>query len=218
VAQSQTTNTELQIDLSKKDWYVFNDNYGTSEEKYLVKYIDKTYDALKNKYDEVYLIRNEKHFQLFNFDDGTPVEPDFVLFLKKKEPGLSVHYQIFIEPKGSHLLQQDAWKQSFLLSLKKKNKIHILDKTKKYNIWGMPFYNETLTKSDFENAFKEIIRDASLSRPGTGAFGGGLERHITRGTRFVAALPRLATFCLRCATANVGLPGNDSRLAKKYTL
>jgi len=158
VAQSQTTNTELQIDLSKKDWYVFNDNYGTSEEKYLVKYIDKTYDALKNKYDEVYLIRNEKHFQLFNFDDGTPVEPDFVLFLKKKEPGLSVHYQIFIEPKGSHLLQQDAWKQSFLLSLKKKNKIHILDKTKKYNIWGMPFYNETLTKSDFENAFKEIIQ------------------------------------------------------------
>ena len=158
VAQSQTTNTELQIDLSKKDWYVFNDNYGTSEEKYLVKYIDKTYDALKNKYDEVYLIRNEKHFQLFNFDDGTPVEPDFVLFLKKKEPGLSVHYQIFIEPKGSHLLQQDAWKQSFLLSLKKKNKIHILDKTKKYNIWGMPFYNETLTKSDFENAFKEIVQ------------------------------------------------------------
>jgi len=158
VAQSQTTNTELQIDLSKKDWYVFNDNYGTSEEKYLVKYIDKTYDALKNKYDEVYLVRNEKHFQLFNFDDGTPVEPDFVLFLKKKEPGLSVHYQIFIEPKGSHLLQQDAWKQSFLLSLKKKNKIHILDKTKKYNIWGMPFYNETITKSDFENAFKEIIK------------------------------------------------------------
>lgn len=157
VAQSQTTNTELQIDLSKKDWYVFNDNYGTSEEKYLVKYIDKIYDALKNKYDEVYLVRNEKHFQLFNFDDGTPVEPDFVLFLKKKEPGLSVHYQIFIEPKGSHLLQQDAWKQSFLLSLKKKNKIHILDKTKKYNIWGMPFYNETITKSDFENAFKEII-------------------------------------------------------------
>jgi len=157
VAQSQTTNTELQIDLSKKDWYVFNDNYGTSEEKYLVKYIDKTYDALKKKYDEVYLVRNEKHFQLFNFDDGTPVEPDFVLFLKKKETGLSVHYQIFIEPKGSHLLQQDAWKQSFLLSLKKKNKIHILDKTKKYNIWGMPFYNETITKSDFENAFKEII-------------------------------------------------------------
>jgi type III restriction enzyme len=157
VAQSHTTNTELQIDLSKKDWYVFNDNYGTSEEKYLVKYIDKTYDALKKKYDEVYLVRNEKHFQLFNFDDGTPVEPDFVLFLKKKEPGLSVHYQIFIEPKGSHLIQHDAWKQSFLFSLKKKNKIHILDKTKKYNIWGMPFYNETLTKSNFENAFKEIV-------------------------------------------------------------
>ncbi|MBP7735493.1 MAG: DEAD/DEAH box helicase family protein [Spirochaetes bacterium] len=158
VAQSQTTNTELQIDLSKKDWYVFNDNYGTSEEKYLVKYIDKTYDTLKKKYNEIYLVRNEKHFQLFNFDDGTPVEPDFILFLRKKGSGISVYYQIFIEPKGSQLLQKDAWKQTFLLSLKTKNKIHILNKTKKYNIWGMPFYNETLTKSDFENAFKEIIQ------------------------------------------------------------
>ncbi len=157
VAQSQTTNTELRIDLSKKDWYVFNDNYGTSEEKYLVKYIDKVYDLLKDKYGQIYLVRNEKHFQIFNFDDGTPVEPDFVLFLKQKDPGLSVHYQIFIEPKGSHLLKEDAWKQKFLLSLKKKNKIHILDKTNKYNIWGMPFYNESLTKTDFENAFNDLL-------------------------------------------------------------
>ena len=45
VPQSQARNQALRIDLSKKDWYAFTENYGTSEEKYLVKFIDKTYDV-----------------------------------------------------------------------------------------------------------------------------------------------------------------------------
>jgi len=158
VPQSQTLNQSLRIDLSQKDWYVFTDNYGTSEEKYLVKYIDKTYDQLKKKYADIYLVRNERHFQLYNFDDGKPIEPDFVLFLKKKEGDESLHYQIFIEPKGEHLLEHDAWKESFLKSLKKKHKINVLWKSKKYVIWGMPFYNESVRKTEFENAFSEILK------------------------------------------------------------
>jgi type III restriction enzyme len=156
VAQSQTTNQALKIDLSKKDWYAFTDSYGTSEEKYLVKFIDKAYDALKKQYSEIFLVRNEKHFQLFNFDDGKPVEPDFVLFLKKKESENTIHYQVFIEPKGAHLLEKDAWKEAFLKSLKKRYKVNVLWKSKKYIIWGMPFYNEELRKVEFENAFAEI--------------------------------------------------------------
>jgi type III restriction enzyme len=157
VAQSETENVSLRIDLSNKEWYVFNDNFGTSEEKSLVKFIDKTYDTLKKKYDEIFLVRNEKHFQLYNFDDGTPLEPDFVLFLKKKEPDMSMYYQVFIEPKGDILLQYDAWKETFLKSLKQRHKINLLWKTKKYIVWGMPFYNETQRKSEFEKAFNSLI-------------------------------------------------------------
>lgn len=158
VPQSQTANTALQMDLSDKDWYVFHDNYGTSEEKYFVKFIDKTYDALKAKYDQIFLVRNEKHFQLFNFDDGKPIEPDFVLFLRKKEPELALHYQIFIEPKGAHLLLNDAWKETFLKSLKKRHKINVLWKTKEYTVWGMPFYNEAQRKKEFEDDFSLLIK------------------------------------------------------------
>ncbi|MFH0992337.1 MAG: hypothetical protein V1799_20245 [bacterium] len=158
VPQSQTTNQTLRVDLSKKDWYAFTDNYGTSEEKYLVKFIDKTYDALKKQYSEIYLVRNEKHFQLFNFDDGKPVEPDFVLFLKKKDSENTLHYQVFIEPKGTHLLEKDAWKETFLKSLKKRHKVNVLWKSKKYIIWGMPFYNEEQRKIEFENAFRQITQ------------------------------------------------------------
>ena len=158
VGQSQTSNQDLRIDLSKKDWYAFNDNYGTSEEKYLVKFIDKTYDVLKKQFSDIYLIRNEKHFQLYRFEDGQVIQPDFVLFMKKKEGDETVHYQVFIEPKGSHLLDQDKLKELFLISLKKQFKITTLWKSKKFTVWGLPFYNEKQRKTEFERAFSELYQ------------------------------------------------------------
>jgi len=159
VGQNETPNPDLKLDLSSKEWYVFNDNYGTSEEKHLIKFINKTYDKLKTKYSKVYLVRNEKCFQLYNFDDGRAMEPDFVLFLEKKETGQSLYYQIIIEPKGAHLLKEDAWKEIFFKSLKEKVEINVLWETKKFIIWGMPFYNEQLRKMEFEKEFEKIIND-----------------------------------------------------------
>jgi len=157
VGQNETTNQELKLDLSNKEWYVFNDNYGTSEEKYLIKYINKTYDKLKMKYNKIFLVRNEKYFQLYNFDDGRPLEPDFVLFLEKKNTGETLYYQVFIEPKGEHLLKEDEWKEKFLKSLKSASKIKTLWQTKKHIVWGMPFYNEALRKVEYEKEFKQIL-------------------------------------------------------------
>jgi len=153
IAQSETTNSALNMDLSSLDWFVYNENYGTSEEKYLVKYIAKMADQLKKKYSEVYLLRNERHFKLFNFDDGRALEPDFVLFLIKDNKTKAKHYQVFIEPKGKHLIKNDEWKHNFLLRLKTEHKIEQLWKDKEYVVWGMPFYNETETKADFDKDF-----------------------------------------------------------------
>ena len=156
IAQTETTNESLRLDLSKKDWYVFNDNYGTSEEKYFVRYVNKVYDKFAAKYDHVYLIRNERHFKIYTFNEGRAIEPDFVLFLVKEDPKTSMHYQVFIEPKGSHLLKHDEWKESFLKSLKKEHRIEQLWKDREYVIWGMPFYNETERKAVFETAFEDL--------------------------------------------------------------
>ncbi len=41
------------LNLSQCDWYVFNDCFGTSEEKMLIQFIDKRYDDLKKKYSDV---------------------------------------------------------------------------------------------------------------------------------------------------------------------
>lgn len=157
VAQSATPNNNLRIDLSNKEWFVFNDNYGTTEEKFLVKFINKTYDKLKSKFSDIYLVRNERHFKIYNFDDGRPLEPDFLLFLTDKKKKVSLHYQIFIEPKGQHLFATDEWKEKFLKILKDDHKIEQLWENKNYTIWGMPFFNEEHRKKIFEEEFEKLF-------------------------------------------------------------
>ena len=39
-----------------REWYVFNANYGTSEEKAFVRTLDAQMDELKKKYDRIYLV------------------------------------------------------------------------------------------------------------------------------------------------------------------
>ena len=83
-----------------RDWYVFQANYGASEEKAFVRMLERQMKRLKERYDGIYLARNERHFKIYNFDDGQAFEPDFVLFLREKDGNL-LTYQMFVEPKGN---------------------------------------------------------------------------------------------------------------------
>ena len=58
-SMKEAANLFLTMDLEKCVWHAYNDCYGTSEEKHLIKYIEAIYPKLKVKYDEVYLVRNE---------------------------------------------------------------------------------------------------------------------------------------------------------------
>ena len=127
--------------VSDREWYVFNANYGTSEEKDFVRTLDAQMDELKRKYDRIYLVRNERHFKIYNFDDGQAFEPDFVLFLREKN-GNTLIRQIFIEPKGKYLQPHEKWKEDFLEKIKEKFSGETLEfQTKKYKLIGVPFYN-----------------------------------------------------------------------------
>lgn len=149
--------TAYHLDLSTRAWFAFDDCFGTSEEKLLIKYIDKRYVELSKVYSEVYLIRNEKNFKLYAFEDGRPLEPDFVLYLIGKEKTDTMHYQVFIEPKGGHLLKADEWKEKFLMSIKDNFQIEQLFSNKKHVAWGLPFYNSTERMPEFEEAFETIV-------------------------------------------------------------
>jgi type III restriction enzyme len=156
-SMNNATETAYHLDLSTRDWFVFDDCYGTSEEKLLIKFIDKRYNDLKKKFTDAYLIRNERDFKIYNFDDGRPFEPDFLLYLIGKEKKDTMYYQVFIEPKGGPWLRDDAWKEQMLISLKDRAVIEQLWKDRKYVVWGMPFFNSDQRIPEFEAAFKSLV-------------------------------------------------------------
>ncbi|MFO7972079.1 MAG: DEAD/DEAH box helicase family protein [Desulfobacterales bacterium] len=152
---SERANGDEQF-VMDKEWYVFNANYGTSEEKAFVRMLERQMDTLQEKYDGIYLVRNERHFKIYSFSDGQAFEPDFVLFLREKN-GNMLTYQIFIEPKGKHLKEHDKWKQDFLKEITEKFKGKTLEfktqrKTQRCRLVGVSFYN-----NEDENKFKQSL-------------------------------------------------------------
>lgn len=148
------------MDLGQHDWYVFDDCFGTSEEKLLIQYVQKRHKDLSALYQHVYLVRNEKHFKVYTFDEGRALEPDFVLFLVGKEPANTRHWQVFVEPKGQHLLRTDEWKERFLCALKDGGHIEQLMENRQYILWGLPFFNQTEKMPEFEAAVTDLLDQA----------------------------------------------------------
>lgn len=151
VSQNDVTVPDaMRIDLKGEDWFTFTDNYGTSEEKAFVSYFRDYVDRLKTIYSKIYLMRNERQMHLYSFDGGERFEPDYVLLLQKDNEDGFEQMQVFIEPKGTHLVESDKWKEDFLLQLKG-NAIPV--KTfvddNKYHIWGFHFFNRDVRGSEF---------------------------------------------------------------------
>jgi len=152
-----------EVKLAEKDWYAQNEFYGTEEEKSFIRFIDEFIERLRQKYSDIALLRNEKFFQVFDFDEGRPFEPDFIMILKKRNKVISI-YQIFIEPKGDQFKDnqgrfegsKEGWKQDFLLELENKADTDLKLENKYFKLVGLPFYNEKL-KKEFEEALESKI-------------------------------------------------------------
>ncbi|QQS58911.1 DEAD/DEAH box helicase family protein [Candidatus Peregrinibacteria bacterium] len=156
-------NKRLEEELLQKNWYVLNGFHGTGEEINLINSLKNHMGNLEEKYEEVYLLRNEEVYKIFSFEDGKGFQPDFLLFLKTKEKKLS--YQIFIEPKGGQFSDneggfqnsKEGWKEQFLQKISEKyGKENILkEEGKDYLLFGLPLYNEK-QKGGFEKEFSSL--------------------------------------------------------------
>lgn len=138
------------FDLSAAEWFAYEDNFGTSEEKNFIEYFARRVEELRKIYDKVFLVRNERAFAIYSFEDGRRFEPDFVLFLQKKGSDELDFLQIFIEPKGEHLAANDAWKENFLRELEGKA-------IPAEKIFGLPFFNGD-KEQDFDSAFRTTLK------------------------------------------------------------
>ena len=153
-SQNNCSNEEYRLDLTNESWYVFNDNYGTSEEKLFVKYF-KTHiePKLKEKDLEYYVVRNERipELAIYSFEAGERFEPDFLLFVRKQRSEGSLTYQGYVEPKGNQLLDNDAWKEAFSMQIKKEHSVKGVF-ADDYEIIGFPFFNNDNRMEEFEKA------------------------------------------------------------------
>lgn len=209
VSMKTPSEPKYALDLSTVDWYAYNDNYGTSEEKALVKYIEVIMPKLEEKYDEIYLVRNEKDVKIYSFDTGQAFEPDFLLFLRIK--GSANKYdnlQLFIEPKGDGLLKQDKWKNDFLKQIKSMADITYCTQTDDFQVWGIPFFNES-TNAEFEAAMNNEVLEYSMEESATIVLLSQSE--VPEGKRYKRFLP---VYNLRAACGyfegNIAIPDNEA--------
>ena len=138
--------------VANEPWYVYNANYGTSEEKKFVELFSRLFERLNQNFENIYLFRNEREIKIFD-KLGRAFEPDFLLFCKQRD-GEQTTFQVFIEPKGNYLVGHDKWKEYFLKEIRTEQKI-IRIHMDTYLITAVPFYNY-----NNENEFKVKLEDA----------------------------------------------------------
>lgn len=153
---------EIAREVSEKGWYVLKEYYGTSEERSLMTFLKNTMENFKEAYEQVYLLRNEQVYKVYDFEKGRGFMPDFLLFLKKQEQ--EVYYQVFIEPKGGQFKDasggfkdsKEGWKEKFLedITTKYAGKTILKAENREYKLVGLPLYNAKTTK-----AFKDKIKE-----------------------------------------------------------
>lgn len=169
ISQKNAGSTQYFENIDELTWYAYDDNFGTSEEKLLVRSIKNLMITLEKQWSDIYLLRNEKGVRIFNFSDGQAFEPDFLLFANDKKTG-NISWQIFIEPKGSQFLDsnntfknsKEGWKEAFLNEITERSESKVLIDDDKYRIIGLPFFNEKNTKSQFVNALKNVLPNPEL--------------------------------------------------------
>ena len=78
------------------------------------------------------------------------------MFLNKDDNSITPALQLVIEPKGEPYLAMDDWKEKFLLSIDDNKKFE--HKGLELKVIGLPFYNETIKKKEFEKAFFAALK------------------------------------------------------------
>jgi hypothetical protein len=140
--------------IGDKEWYIFNANYGTSEEKAFVEFFMSHFDEIKKKYNEIYLVRNEQELKIYN-EDGQPFEPDFLLFCKDRS-GDEINFQIFIEPKGDGYIANDKWKEEFLKKIFNDRITKNLSSESFLITAISKFYNKN-SENEFKKEFEDLL-------------------------------------------------------------
>lgn len=148
----------------KEDYFVYDSAIINQTEKQLIDRIGERIEELKEQYSDVYLIRMDENMhresaknhklKLHQFGNGhrdirlEGFQPDFILYLQNAD----FFVQIFIEPKGMNI-EEEQWKEDLLLYINEHEEDIIFeDEVENVKIKGVKFY----TMNDGRNTIKHI--------------------------------------------------------------
>lgn len=149
----------------KEDFFVYDSSIINHTEKQLVDRLTERIKEFQEHYEHVYLLRMDENMhresiksdalKLYQFGERVrerrfeAFQPDFLLLLENKD-----HYlQIFIEPKGMHLLEKEQWKEDLLLYINQhESELVFEDKIEGLQIKGLKFY----TMNDSRGALNQL--------------------------------------------------------------
>ncbi|WP_273751257.1 DEAD/DEAH box helicase family protein, partial [Leuconostoc mesenteroides] len=144
----------------KAPWFVYNEAIVDKLERSLIELIQGYIEELQNKYKDVYLIRSdERNTKLKLHEFAGDVShyagflPDFVLYLANE----SYIYQVYIEPKGTQLLDQDQWKEDLLTSISPES-VDVIGENDQVKLYGVKFYVEGDARK-VRNKITQLISD-----------------------------------------------------------
>ena len=148
----------------KEDYFVYDVAIVNNTEKQLIDRIAERVEELEEVYDDVYLIRMDENMhresaksnklKLHQFGTNhdevnlAGFQPDFILYLQ----GTDYFIQIFIEPKGRNI-EEEQWKEDLLTYINEHEaEIMFEDETDDVKIKGVKFY----TMDDGRGTIRQI--------------------------------------------------------------
>ncbi|MFI3804953.1 MULTISPECIES: DEAD/DEAH box helicase family protein [Vagococcus] len=141
-------------------WYIYDRAVMNNLEYSLLKLLDSFYDTIQEKYPTVFLIRNDERstrLTIREFDSVRGFMPDFILYLQNEDYIL----QVYIEPKGKHLVATDIWKQNLLEEIQVGEGIIIISEDENVRLSGVKFFNET-QRDDFIEDLSIVVNDGEI--------------------------------------------------------
>src|SRR5699024_2192536 len=140
--------------MRDNDWFIYDKAIVNKWESSFINFIYDYIDKLKDIYTNDYLIKNKRNVKVVKINDIRGFIQIFLLYLQD----MLCTYQMFLEPKGDHLRQQDKWKEDFLASLSERDDVEVLNENEDVRLLGIKFYSETPElKELFRNDFIEKV-------------------------------------------------------------
>jgi len=156
----------------KEPFFAYDSAIVNLLEKDLIDRIGERVPELSEEYDDVYLIRMDENMhresarkndlKLYQYDEEASelhysgFQPDFILYLADSD----FYIQIFIEPKGTNLLEKDQWKENMFQFMNNNEADMVFEENiNNVKVKGLKFYTANDGRNTIDQLGNMVLED-----------------------------------------------------------